>query len=228
MMHGTTIAAGLGVVLWATMNSASLFAAKDQSRIEASPHDGRAPYSAPGLPGIKFDPETAAPQPAPGLDGEQPPGGEHEFGPLQAVETIELDEGMARRALDALADVRTKYDDAGLAEYETLEEFVAKTKAGKQLEVDIKRHGFASVTDWSAAILSVQFAYGAVLEDLEAEVRMQIEETRNDQNLTEQDRKIMIESLTAMLSTPGNKKVVRELMKDASYAQKLKQLDEME
>lgn len=215
-------AAGLSVFLSVSIAADAAMAAKDQSRIDSTgtitKPDISGPLLSPGLgtqnPG--FDDDSV--QDTPDADGDR-------FAPIQ---TIELSEEVARRALDALLDLRLKYANEGMLEYETLEAFIRETEAGKRMEADLAEYGFESAADWNSAVLSIDFAYGAIIDGDAADIQAQIEEVRTDRNLSEADRKAMIDGLNAMLSTPGNKKIVRDLLKDATYSVKLKQLDEME
>ena len=214
-----TLAAGLFIAAPGT------HAAKDQSRIDAETGPGTLPYSGPREPSLRFEPGTTIPEPDPDAGSTDLPAHDNDLGQMPEMTTIELTEDMARRALDALSDIGEKYDERGLAEYETLEEFVDKTEAGKELLSDIKRFGFPDVTEWNAALLSIEFAYGAVVDGQEKDLKAQIEEAERDPELSARDRKTLIESLKAMMSTPQNKKVVRALMKDAIYAEQLKQFE---
>jgi hypothetical protein len=146
----------------------------------------------------------------------------------QAAETVELTIDIAKRALDALAEVRDKYTTEGIENYVTLEEFVAETEAGKRLEADIMAHGFADITDWNVAIMAVGFAYSAIIYDYEADLRQQIEDVRNDPNLDEEMRAQLVAGLTALLPSRGNRIVVQALLDDPTYRDKLRLLQEEE
>jgi hypothetical protein len=84
----------------------------------------------------------------------------------------------AKRAIDAFAEVRDKYNDEGIENYNSLEAFVAETEAGKRLEADIMAHGFSDITDWNVTIMAVGFAYSAIVYDYAADLRQQIEAVR--------------------------------------------------
>jgi hypothetical protein len=146
----------------------------------------------------------------------------------QAAETVELTIDIAKRALDALAEVRDKYTTEGIENYATLEEFVAETEAGKRLEADIMAHGFADITDWNVAIMAVGFAYSAIIYDYEADLRQQIEDVRNDPNLDEEMRAQLVAGLTALMPSRGNRIVVQALLDDPIYRDKLRLLQEEE
>jgi predicted transport protein len=143
-----------------------------------------------------------------------------------AIETIELDETVAKRALDAFVVVKEKYKDADIESYTTLEEFVSATDEGKAFEKDIKGFGFPSVGDWNTAITTVSIAYSAVAENQETEIRNQIEDLKNDPELTEDARAKITESLLSMLPSENNKKIIRTLMDLPEYQAKLKILTE--
>src|SRR5918995_3404799 len=95
------------------------------------------------------DAETQVPPPPEAEPDELAPPDSPEFGAIAPVETVELTLDAAKRALDAFADVRDKYNDQGIENFESLEEFVTNTDAGKRLEADIKAHGFSDVTEWN-------------------------------------------------------------------------------
>ncbi len=221
-------AAGLSVFISVVSACGVALAAKDQSRIDETARVGKPVWREPGLsPGLDFQ-QPQGPQ-GPQSPDEMPEEDANPYlGDGAPIETITLTDSIARKALDALVDLRAKYEDDGLLEYETLEAFTVKAKAGRNFLADLAGYGFDTVAQWNAAILSIDFAYGAILDGDEGEVKAQIEDVRGDPNLSEADRKAMIDGLTAMLSTPENKNVVRALMKDATYSVKLKQLDEME
>jgi hypothetical protein len=146
----------------------------------------------------------------------------------QAAETVELTIDIAKRALDALAEVRDKYTTEGIENYITLEEFVAETEAGKRLEADIMAHGFADITDWNVAIMAVGFAYSAIIYDYAADLRQQIEEVRNDPNLDEEMRAQLVAGLTALMPSRANRIVVQALLDDPIYRDRLRLLQEEE
>lgn len=185
---------------------------KDQSRI--------------GEEGSDAEPEVP-PSPDGGPDETAPPD-IPEFEILAPVETVELTLDAAKRALDAFADVRDKYNDQGIENYESLQEFVDKTDAGKRLEADIKAYGFSDVTAWNKTITTVSFAYSAVFDGQEADIRQQIEAIGNDQSLDEAEAGRIIAYLNSLLPSENNKKVLRALLDDPIYRERLKLLDEVE
>lgn len=188
---------------------------KDQSRITDEEAGAAVGEAAPGEEGEGGADETVPPDVLPSDD-------------IPAVETVELTVDAAKRALDAFAEVHNKYDDEGIENYDTLEEFVDRTEAGKRLETDIKAHGFADITEWNTTIMSVGFAYSAVVLDQEEDVRQQIEDVRADESLDEAARARLIASLSALLPSANNRKVVAELMDDPVYRDKLRLLEEEE
>ncbi len=210
--------------------------AKDQSRIPA-PISGQTPPKTPDflLPdnlGVETNddgdppeqvPENIAPQ-----DEFANPFEPYDINNIPVMERLELTDDIARRAIDAFADVGTRYDDKGLNDYPTLEEFVAKTQAGKQLEADIKKYGFKDVVEWNIAIMNVSFAFGSLLNDQEAGIRGQIETVKKDPLLSQEKKKKIIASLDALIPTKENVDVIRQLQKLPIYQQKLDLLDAFE
>jgi hypothetical protein len=146
----------------------------------------------------------------------------------QAAESVVLTIDTAKRALEALAEVRDKYTTEGIENYLTLEEFVAETEAGKRLEADIMAHGFANITDWNVAIMAVGFAYSAIIYDYAADLRQQIEDVRNDASLDEEMRAQLVAGLTALMPSRDNRIVVQALLDDPIYRDKLRLLQEEE
>jgi hypothetical protein len=226
------VAALLAAAAWLPSETLSA-PAKDQSRIEAE-------EKAPGkvLPNIDNPgplpipvPEGASPgQPPSGVEApsvEDPSAGEgNDAGEVPPVETIELTEDIAKRAVDAFVAVKDKYKDTALENYESLEQFVRETDAGKQFDADIKKFGFESVTAWNTAVTTVSFAYSAVAENQEQEIKKQIEDLKQDKEIQEPMKAKIINSLNAMLPSENNKAVIKKLMQDQGYAGKLKTLTE--
>jgi hypothetical protein len=140
---------------------------------------------------------------------------------MPALEAVDLTLDVARRALDAYAGVRDKYTGEGLDRYETLEEFVAATAAGKRLEADIRAFGFSGVGDWNRAIMAVGFAYNAIADNSETTVREQIDQIRQDATMAETEKTRLIASLQTLLPSDNNKVIVRQLMLDPQYRDKL-------
>ncbi len=200
----------------------SLLAAKDQSRIDGG--------------GIKPDGSFRIPDPSPPPAPDHSPRGNEDQIPYEPIEpddvphvdTIELTIEVAKRAIDAFAKVNRRYDDKGLDQFETLEEFVKETDAGKQMESEIKMFGFTDISQWNAAISTVVFAYSALAFDQETEIKQQIDEIRKQTSLSNDERDKMVRSLEAMLPSDNNKKIVRDLMNDPDYAERLKLLSQDE
>jgi hypothetical protein len=226
------VAALLAVTAWLPSESSSA-PAKDQSRIEA---EEKAPgkvlpnLEAPGPLPIPV-PEGASPnEPPSGVEApslDDPSAGEGtDAGEVPPVETIELTDDVAKRALDAFVAVKDKYKDTPLENYESLEQFVRETDAGKQFDADIKKFGFDSVTAWNTAVTTVSFAYSAVAENQEREIKKQIDDLKQDKDIQEPMKTKIIASLVAMLPSETNKTVVKKLMEDQGYVAKLKALTE--
>jgi hypothetical protein len=147
------------------------------------------------------------------------------LGEIPVIETMELTPDIARRALDVYLLVKTKYENAELDRYENLQDFVDQNIEGKNFESDIKAAGFNTVNDWNLAITTVGFAYTSAIDDQSAEIMQQITEIEADTELAQDMKDRMIASLKAMIPSENNKKVIEELLADAAYAGKLKQLD---
>lgn len=183
---------------------------------EASPPSEEAqPEQQPSAPGS--DTEESAPDDS---------GEVTSLGEIPAVETVELNPDMAKRALDAYVMVREKYKDAKLEEYENLQDFVDETEQGKTFETDIKSFGFANVNEWNTAVTSVGVAYSALTDDQTADIRQQIEDVKKDDSIAQDMKDRMIASLNAMIPSDNNKTVVAEMMKDTTTADRLKLLGE--
>lgn len=216
-------------------SATSSFALKDQSRLPASEEVdkpgtglGTTPLVNPGATPdlLQVDPSSIVPAP----EGSQKPenSGEPEAIPpvIQVVKTIELTPDIAKRAVDGFVKLKEAYQDTDIAEYETLEEFVANAKEGPALEKDIKSYGFETVGDWNTAVTSVSFAYAAVVGTQEDEIKQEIENIQNETELEESLRKSLIDGLRSMLPSDNNKKVVAEMNKEPAWAEKLKLLTE--
>jgi len=218
-------------------------AAKDQSRVssDGTTTPGSAdPANQPPAAGTPDQPaDTAEPegedltQPAPDGDpdavtGEPALPEDLSLGEIPIIKTIELTVDAAKRALDVFALVRDKYKDANLEEYEDLQEFVEKAPQGKEFEADVKAQWFSTVNEWNSVITSVGFAYSAIVDDQSSEIALQIEEIKKDTTIAQEMKDKMIESLSAMIPSDNNRRVVEDLMKEPVYAEKLTSLIEDE
>ncbi len=219
-------AVSISLLIWLAASPNRGFAARDRTRIEDEPRktpSASSPFSPHYDPGGEPD----------AIDENDDPGAVVPFEMLEPedvpdIKTIELTTDIAKRAVDALAEVRDKYNEQGIDEYETLEEFVAETEAGKRLEADVLKFGFHDITDWNTSISSVGFAYSALNNDEESEIRAQINAIRQAPDIEADAKATMITSLEAMIASENNKSIIRQLMQDQYYAAKLKLLDETE
>lgn len=212
--------------------------AKDQSQIPVGEAGAPVAQPAPSEPGAAPPGVPEAGSPDQQEPESQPPGADEpdevapdelSLGEVPVIETVELTPETARRAVDAFALVREKYRDANLEDYENLQDFVDQTADGKAFETDIKTFGFNTVTEWNTAITTVSFAYSALTDPQTiADAKAQIETTRKDAELAQDMKDRMIASLTAMIPSDNNKKVVQALIADPAYTDKLKLLSEEE
>ena len=209
-------------------------AVKDQSRIPP-PINGQNPPRIQDnmLPeGLEEKNDNRLPQDAPDAAPAEEeitnPSNPYDINEIPALERIQLTIDIAKRAIDAFADIGARYDDKGLYDYPTLEEYVKKTEPGKQLEADVKKYGFADVVEWNTAIMNVSFAFGSLLNDQEADIRDQIESVRKDQSLSAEKKQRIIASLTALIPTKENIEIIRQLQKLPTYQEKLNLLDAFE
>ena len=143
-------------------------------------------------------------------------------------QTVFLTVGAAKRAVDAFVAVRDKYNNEGIENYNSLEEFVAETEAGKRLEADVAAHGFDDISDWNRTIMAVGFAYSAIVYDYATDLRQQIEEVREDRSLDESMRTQLIAGLNALMPSRNNRSVLQALLRDPIYRDKLRLLQEEE
>jgi len=206
-------------------------AAKPESGLGSEPLAPLGPLSPKEEEGMGSPPASGGSEPAP--PAAHPPAANEEPSPeesdgLAAQAQVPLDEDAAKRAIDAFIKLKADYQDTDIAEYETLEQFVAEAKEGPALEADIKSFGFQSVGEWNNTIMSVSFAYAAVATTQEQEILQELESIRADTSLEEDLKKSLVESLEAMLPSQENKDVVRKLNEDKEWAEKLKMLAEEE
>ena len=170
------------------------------------------------------EPLPKAEEPPPATDEQISPD-DMSLGEIPVVETMELTDSIAKRAIDVYVLVKEKYKDADLEQYENLQDFVDQNVQGKAFDADIKAAGFASVNDWNLAITTAGFAYTGVVDDQSADIKLQVEEITADTELAQDMKDRMIASLTAMIPSDNNRKVIQALIDDPAYAEKLKQLD---
>ena len=225
MVRGfTTATVSITLLIWLATSLNDARAAKDQSRIngESEPQSTspRSPFN-PDFKDEDFDLRDTGPSPNDSFEVLEPDD-------IPVIKSIELTLDIAKRAINALAEVRDKYNDKGIDDYDTLEEFVSKTEAGKLLEADVQRFGFENITDWNTSISSVGFAYLAIVDDEEAQIRQQISEIQIDPEISADEKEQLVSSLEAMIASANNKSIVRQLMRDAYYSKKIKLLEETE
>lgn len=147
------------------------------------------------------------------------------LGEVPDIQSVELTLDEAKRALDTWLLVRDKYRDADLEAYDDLQEFVDKNEQGSAFEADIRAAGFVSASAWNVAITSLSFAYSATIDDPSAEIAAQIEEIKVDDTIAQDMKDRMIASLSAMIPSENNKRIVAELLADPAYKPKLEQLE---
>lgn len=171
-------------------------------------------------------PEEAAP--APGDEGGEAgmdDTGDASLGEIPEIKAVELTEPIAKSALDTYSLLKSKYQDAKLEDYETLQEFVDKDPQGRAFEADVKAAGFTDVETWNQAITTVSTTYANLLSDQTEELRKQIAEIEQDTELAQDMKDRLLNSLKALIPSENNKKVVAALQADAAYGEKLKQLE---
>ncbi len=147
------------------------------------------------------------------------------IGEIPTIEVVELTAESAKRALDAYVLVGEKYKDTELENYDSLQEFVEQHAQGRAFESDIKAAGFATVDEWNLAITSLGFAYTNIVDNQTDDITQQIDEVKADTEMAQDMKDRMVKSLQAMIPSANNTKIAEELVKDPSYAEKLKNLD---
>ncbi|WP_421694315.1 hypothetical protein [Aestuariivirga sp.] len=189
------------------------------------------PPATTGMDGGAADQATPAPvQPDTGAgagedDGDTPDNEELSLGEIPTIETMELTPDIAKRALDSYIDAKVKYADTDLDQYENLQDFVDATDDGKKFEADVKAAGFANVTDWNLAVTTLGLTYSSITDDQTADLQEQIKEVDEDTELAQDMKDKMVKALKALIPSDNNKKVIQDLMNDAVYGPKFKQLD---
>jgi hypothetical protein len=186
-------------------------------------------------------PEAAAPAPA-APEGEQAsPGGQAPEGELAApgdagepdlppasFSQVELTPESARKAVDSLLLIQTKYKDADFGDPSDPEAFAASMKAAgvhEQVLADLAPYGFTSVEDWARTFMSLWLAGSLILEGQEpADVDKEIAEIEADMSIPQTERDATVAWLRITRPPEKNMEVVRGLFDDPAYKDKL---DEM-
>jgi len=234
-MKGTGNIVGLMSLALVVMCAEPVLAAKDQTRLPDAPDLaatsgglGSAPFApSPGNePLLQLSPGD---QDNSDNDSTNENDNTQEMAPaIATVETVELTPELAKRAIDGFVKLKNTYQDTDIAEYESLEQFVAQAKEGPALEKDIKSFGFKTVGEWNTAITSVSFAYAALSGTHEDEIRQELENIEKEVDLDQQMKTSLIEGLQSMLPSDNNKKIVSDLNMQKVWAEKLKLLEETE
>jgi hypothetical protein len=214
---------GAAMVLATLSWPSALAETKDQSRLAGDE---------PGVLAQSAEPVPEPQQPLPPVPDtteptaeEEPPPDDISLGEIPLIETIELTPDIAKRALDSYLLVKEKYKDAELENYENFQDFVDKAEQGKAFEADIKAAGFANVNDWNLAITTLGYAYSGTIDDQSADIKQQIEELKTDTEIAQDMRERMIASLNALVPSENNRTIIKALMADPAYSEKLKHLE---
>ncbi len=144
------------------------------------------------------------------------------------IQAVELTPEKARKALDAFEKINGKYDDKGLENYPTLQEFADRTEAGKRMQEEIRAFGFKNVGEWNLIIMNIGFAYSSLLEGSDEAIEEQIREVERDGTISPERKKSLIRNLRVLIPSENNRKIVKDLMDDPVYSEKLKLLDQEE
>ncbi len=220
------LGAAAGMVMAAACSFAAQAPDKDQDRIGGP----AAPSPAPPL--LKGAPDLLSPDgaPPPGEDGAGAPAPSYDYliEDVPDVEAVELKPDIARKALDAFAAIHGKYDDKGIENYGTLQEFADKTEAGKQMQEEIRKFGFKNVAEWNRVIMNIGFAYSSILEGSDETIAQQIRDVENDTRMEPGKRERILKNLRALIPSANNREIVKTLMADPAYKDKLGLLDEEE
>jgi hypothetical protein len=193
------------------------------------PPASEAPTTPGDPPTIQDDPEVDLTTPDPNAsedDGSSPDN--LSIGDIPVIETMEITPEIARKALDIYFLATEKYEAADLEAYDNLQDFVDQNPAGKNFEADVKAAGFTNVMEWNTAFTAVGFAYAAIVDDQTTDIEAQIADLEADTEIATDMKDRMIASLKAMIPSDNNKKVIKDLLDDPVYGDKLKQLDLVE
>ncbi len=246
-LASVALALGLMAIWPGTPAVAAPKVEKDQSRITGPDDQGQGIIlrkntnplrdAAPSLlapPPADAGPGTP-PEAMPDMDGHEPPPDDPVWEALELesliaeeipdVEAVELTPDMARRALDAFADIQDLTDDPAIDDYPTLAEYAKATEKGREMEARIRRHGFRDIAEWNTVIVNLGFALTAVQEGTDQPILDQISAVESSKALPEARKKALIRRLKLLIPSKNNRQVVRTLMKDPVYAEKLKLLD---
>ena len=147
------------------------------------------------------------------------------IGEIPDIKIVDLTPEKAKAAIDTYGLLKDKFKDARLEDYETLQEFVDKDPAGKEFDTDVKAAGFSDVENWNQTITTVSTTYSNIINDQTADTQAQIAEVEKDNELAKDMKDKLLASLRALIPTENNSKVVKSLMDDPAYAEKLKQLE---
>ncbi len=217
--------AGPGIAQQSTTTTAD----QAKSAAQVAPADPAKPADAtkPADPAAATDTTKPVDPSAADTDGGTGPD-DMSIGEIPDVQTEELTPELAKKALDGYAMVHVKYQDSPLEDYQDLQEFVDKDPKGKEFETDIKSFGFNNVNDWNLAVTTLSFAYTNILDDQTGDLKQQMDEINADNTMAQDMKDRMIKSLKAMIPSDNNKKIAEDLIKDATYGEKIKLLESSE
>lgn len=139
------------------------------------------------------------------------------------VPQVELTESSARGAIDAYMAIRDKYGD----EMPALKKGRTSLDALDTLqgvESIVGGHGFTDTSDWNNTLVSVAMAYGFNKEGRSEEVEKSIAKIKRNAELPDTLKQKMIAMIEGVRPSENNLAVVKALMADQTYAEKLAEI----
>ncbi len=151
------------------------------------------------------------------------PPGANPMGAGVQIPQVELSDQSARKAIDALLAMRDKYGDKAPG-VKARGSSAAAFSALEGVTSIIRQHGFSSTEEWHKAVVSVAMAYGFARE--KTDVDESIAKIQNNPQIPAALKQQMLAMMKGVQPSDNNLEIVRGLMSDATYAEKLKRFSQ--
>jgi len=146
------------------------------------------------------------------------------IGGMPKVPTVELTDDSAKNAVDAYLTLREKYGDK-VPPADKAQGLQEGTAAMADINAVLSAKGFDSPEDWQKTITSVAMAQGFLKKGDAADMDKKIAELEANEQVPEAYKQQLVGMLKSMRPSENNLKVVKDLMADPTYGEKLAEIE---
>jgi hypothetical protein len=141
------------------------------------------------------------------------------------IPTVELTEKSAKNAVDAYLKLRATYGNK-IPPANKMQSIAEGTAAMGDVHATVTGHGFGNTADWQKAITAVALAYGFNKDGNPNDLDRQIAEMEANGQIPAAYKKQLIDSLKSVRPSDHNLTVVKALLADSTYGDKIRSIAE--